>query len=92
MEKYASNLKDDDDPLDTMIKKKFTDILDNLDAEINQDNIAFRNTRTNLQRLLRALELNDDDAEVRRVESEDDPTLASSDVNPDTQPSSSRTA
>lgn len=32
----------DDDILDTMIKKKFADIIENLEAEISHDNATFR--------------------------------------------------
>lgn len=69
--------------LDTMIKKKFTDIIDNLDAEINDDIAAtrFRNS-SNAFRILSALE---------DMNSDENATLASSEITPDTMPSSSRT-
>lgn len=72
--------------LDTLIKKKFTDIIESLDAEINNNTAQFRFTiPTN--RLLYALDI----GSVHELEDPSNTTHASSEINPETQLSSSRT-
>ena len=62
--------------LDTIIKKKFTDIIDNLDAEINSDIQSFRNIAL-MHREIQDIEL----------EKEEQVTLASTDAAHDTSES-----
>ena len=64
---------DQDQVLDTIIKKKFTDIIDNLDAEINSDIKSFRNIAL-MHREIQDIEL----------EKEEQVTLASTDAAHDT--------